>query len=78
MIYSILIYIIIVVSFMIIFLILLQPSKQQDSLSLLLSDRSSNLWEHQKVLQADDLLKIITIFLAIVWIIISLILLYLA
>ncbi|MCT0016789.1 preprotein translocase subunit SecG [Lactococcus lactis subsp. lactis] len=69
--YSILIYLFIVISFMIILFILLQPSKQQDSMSLLSTDKSNILFESQKLRGVIYLLRCITASLGIIWIVLG-------
>ena len=45
--YSTLVYLLVVISLLIILVILSQPSKQQDALSLLSTDKSNTLFETQ-------------------------------
>ncbi|WFR75742.1 preprotein translocase subunit SecG [Lactococcus lactis] len=75
--YQILIYMFIIVSFMITLLIILQPSKQQDVLSLLASDKSNALFETQKARGVQIILRYGTAFLGILWLILSIVLMYL-
>ncbi|KZK08519.1 MULTISPECIES: preprotein translocase subunit SecG [Lactococcus] len=75
--YSTLIYMLIVVSLIIIMLVLLQPSKQQDALSLLSSDQSSALFEKQKLRGFSLILQYTTAVLGGVWLILGIILMYL-
>lgn len=72
--YSILIYTLIIISFLIVILILLQPSKQQDALSLLSSDKSSPLLKTQKSGGSQYILQYITAFLGIAWLVLGIIL----
>ena len=76
--YRFLIYVLILISFAIILLILLQPSKQQDALSLLASDKSSALFETQKPGGIRYILQYVTGILGILWLIIGIFLAYLA
>lgn len=76
--YSTLIYTLIFISFVIIVLILLQPSKQQDTLSLLFSDNSSALFKTQKPRGRQYILQYTTVSLGIIWISLSIVLVYLA
>ncbi|MFK4887214.1 preprotein translocase subunit SecG [Lactococcus petauri] len=72
--YSILIYTLIIISFLIIILILSQPSKQQDALSLLSSDKSSQLFKTQKSSGTQYLLQYITACLGTSWLILGIVL----
>lgn len=72
--YSTLIYTLIVISFSIVILILSQPSKQQDALSLLSSDKSSPLFKTQKSSGLHYLFQYITAFLGISWLVLGIIL----
>lgn len=66
--YSILVYLLIIISLLIILVILSQPSKQQDALSLLSTDKSNTLFETQKPKGMSYLLMYITAFLGVLWI----------
>ena len=74
--YNVLIYILIIVSFLLVFFILLQPSKQQEMLSLLYSDKSSPLFENQKLVGIHHLLQCLTAFLGGLWFILSIVLVF--
>ncbi|WP_446872726.1 preprotein translocase subunit SecG [Leuconostoc mesenteroides] len=71
--YSILIYVMIVVNILIILFILSQPSKQQDSLSLLNGDSSSNLFANHKFRGTNFILQLITAFLGLGWLVLGLV-----
>lgn len=75
--YQTLLYIFIIINFLIILLILLQPSKQQDTLSLLSTDSSNTLFETQKSRGIGYLLQCVTGLLGIIWLILGVVLLYL-
>lgn len=75
--YSTLIYVLIIISFLIILFILLQPSKQQDTLSLLSIDKSNRLFETQKLGETSYLLRLLTVILGIIWLILAIILMHL-
>lgn len=77
MIYSILVYLLIIISILIVLIILFQPSKQQDALSLLSTDKSNTLFESQKPRGPSYLLKYLTAGLGIVWLALSIVLMYL-
>lgn len=77
MIYSILVYLLIIISILIVLIILFQPSKQQDALSLLSTDKSNTLFESQKPRGASYLLQYLTAGLGIVWLALSIVLMYL-
>ncbi|ATY88080.1 preprotein translocase subunit SecG [Lactococcus lactis] len=66
--YNILVYLLIIISLLIILVILSQPSKQQDALSLLSTDKSNTLFETQKPKGMSYLLMYITAFLGVLWI----------
>ncbi|KSU17527.1 preprotein translocase subunit SecG [Lactococcus lactis] len=70
-------YLLIFISFMIIILILSQPSKQQDSLSLLSTDKSDVLFKTQKYNSHNNFLMWSTAILAVIWITLGIILMYL-
>lgn len=76
--YSTLIYTLIFISLIIIILILVQPSKQQDTLSLLSSDNSSALFKTQKPHGTQYILQYTTAGLGLIWLILSIFLVYLA
>lgn len=65
-----------ILSLLLILFILSQPSKQQDVLSILSSDKSSILFQTQKYQGSDIFLQWMTAILAIVWIIICITLIY--
>ncbi|HFC9197560.1 preprotein translocase subunit SecG [Enterococcus lactis] len=73
-----LICILITISFIIILCILLQPSKQQDALSLLSSDKSNELFETQKPRGIRYVLQYVTAILSIIWLILCVVLMYMA
>lgn len=75
--YIALIYVFILISFIIVLLILLQPSKQQDSLSLLSTDKSEVLFKTQKSHGINSFLRWTTAILAVTWISLGIILMYL-
>ena len=75
--YTVLIYLISLISFMIIILILLQPSKQQDSLSLLSTDKSETLFKKQRSYSFNNVLQLLTATLAVAWIALGIVLMYL-
>ena len=72
--YSILVYLLIIISLVIIFLILLQPSKQQDTLSLLSTDKSNTLFKTQKPWGISYVLQYATAVLGIAWLVLGLVL----
>lgn len=72
--YQILFLISIVISFFLIILILLQPSKQQDTLSLLSANKSDQLFNHMKKRGVDYLLQFITAGLGIIWLVLNIVL----
>lgn len=75
--YSILVYLLIGISFLIIIFILMQPSKQQDALSLLSTDKSNTLFETQKPRGMSFLLMYATAILGILWLILGIVLMVL-
>ena len=75
--YSTLVYLLIVISLFIILVILSQPSKQQDALSLLSTDKSNTLFETQKLRGLSYLLMYITGFLGVLWLILGIVLMIL-
>ncbi|WP_406834535.1 preprotein translocase subunit SecG [Lactococcus lactis] len=72
--YSTLVYLLIIISLVIIALILLQPSRQQDTLSLLSTDKSNTLFETQKPRGMSYVLQYVTAILGIAWLILGLVL----
>lgn len=72
--FYILIYLLITISAVIITLILLQPSKQQDALSLLFTDKNSILFKSQKFRSPAHYLQYITTFLAMIWLVLAIVL----
>lgn len=75
--YRILVYILIIISFLIIIIILSQPSKQPDPLSLLSTDKSSTLFETQKPRGVRYLLQYVTAVLGVLWLVLGIVLMYL-
>lgn len=75
--YSILVYLLIIISFLIILLILSQPSKQQDTLSLLATDKSNTLFKTQKLRGISYLFQYITAGLGMIWLVLGLVLMVL-
>lgn len=75
--YSTLIYLLIIISILIILVILLQPSKQQDVLSLLSTDQSNTLFKIQKLRGMSYVLMYVTALLGVSWLILGLILMIL-
>ncbi len=75
--YSILVYFLIGISFLLIIFILSQPSKQQDTLSLLSTDKSNTLFETQKARGMSYLLMYITAILGIIWLVLGIVLMFL-
>lgn len=73
-----LIYMLIAISFIIILCILFQPSKQQDALSLLSSDKSNELFETQKLRGVRYVFQYVTAILGIIWFILCIVLMYMA
>jgi len=69
--YRILVYLLIIISLLIILLILSQPSKQQDTLSLLSTDKSNTLFETQKPRGLSYLLMYVTGLLGALWLILG-------
>ncbi|HGF7723080.1 TPA: preprotein translocase subunit SecG [Enterococcus faecium] len=68
----------IAISFIIILCILFQPSKQQDALSLLSSDKSNELFETQKLRGVRYVFQYVTAILGIIWFILCIVLMYMA
>lgn len=75
--YSTLVYLLIIISLLIILAILAQPSKQQDTLSLLSTDKSNTLFETQKPRGLSYLLVYVTGFLGVLWLILGIVLMFL-
>lgn len=75
--YSTLVYLLIIISLLIIVVILSQPSKQQDTLSLLSTDKSNKLFETQKPRGLSYLLMYVTGFLGVLWLILGIVLMFL-
>lgn len=75
--YSTLVYLLVVISLLIILVILSQPSKQQDTLSLLSTDKSNKLFETQKPRGMIYLLIYVTVFLGVLWLILGVVLMFL-
>lgn len=75
--YSTLVYLLIIISLLIIVVILSQPSKQQDTLSLLSTDKSNTLFETQKPRGLSYLLMYVTGFLGVLWLILGIVLMFL-
>lgn len=61
------IYIMMIINILVIIFILVQPSIQQDTLSLLSNEKNSPLFKTQKALGINFLLRCSTTFLCIVW-----------
>ncbi|MBK0084605.1 preprotein translocase subunit SecG [Lactococcus sp. S64] len=72
--YNTLVYIYIINNILIILLILSQPSKQQDALSLLSTDKSNTLFETQKPRGIGYLLQYVTATLGVIWVVLGIIL----
>lgn len=72
--YSNLVYLFIIINLLIIVVILSQPSKQQDTLSLLSTDKSNTLFETQKPRGLSYILMYITGFLGFLWLILGIVL----
>ena len=75
--YSTLVYLLIIISLLIILVILSQPSKQQDALSLLSTDKSNTLFETQKPRGWSYLLMYVTGLLGVVWLLLGIVLMIL-
>lgn len=75
--FNILLFLLVTVSLVIVVLILLQPSKQSDPLSLLLGDKESILFMKQKLRGYNQFLQYCTAFLGIIWLVLSISLMYL-
>lgn len=75
--YRTLVYLLVIISLLIILVILLQPSKQQDTLSLLSTDKSNKLFETQKPRGMNYLLIYVTVFLGVLWLILGVVLMFL-
>ncbi|WP_349585236.1 preprotein translocase subunit SecG [Leuconostoc citreum] len=74
--YNILIYTMIIINFLVIIFILMQPSKQQDALSLLTGDNNSSLFATQKLHGTNFVLQFATACLGFIWLLLGLILMY--
>lgn len=75
--YSTLLGLLIIISLLIILVVLSQPSKQQDALSLLSTDKSNTLFETQKLRGMSCLLMYVTAFLGVLWLILGIVLMVL-
>ena len=75
--YNTLFYLFIIIGFVVILFILSQPSKQQDTLSLLFTDKSNTLFETQKPRGFKYFLQYATAVLGVIWLILGIVLMYL-
>ena len=76
--YQNLVYLVAVISFLIVILILLQPSKQQDVLSLLSTDKSDKLLENSKARGGLFYLRLGTAILGMIWFVLGIYVVYLS
>lgn len=75
--YAILIYLMALMSFLILVLVVIQPAKQQDALSLFSGDNSSALFSSQRRKGTGYLLQYITGIVGVAWVILGFVLTYL-
>lgn len=76
--YAILIYLMALMSFLILVLVVMQPAKQQDALSLFSGDNSSALFSNQRRKGIGSLLQYLTGIIGVAWVILGIVLTYLS